>query len=66
MDGIAWTDLDSDEQRALAIVANGVSAEFHDPVAILTLTRLGFIKSSRLTPAGEKMLSAAVRQAFAA
>jgi hypothetical protein len=66
MDGIAWTDLDSDEQRVLAMLKRGVSTELCDPVALLTLTRLGFIRFSRLTPAAEQLLSAAVRQAFAA
>ena len=66
MDDIAWTDLDGDEQRALAMLANGVSSEFCGPVALLTLTRLGFIRFSRLTPAAEQLLSVAVRQAFAA
>ena len=66
MEGIAWTDLDSDEQSALAMLANGGSSDFCDPVALLTLTRLGFIRFSRLTPAAEQLLSVAVRQAFAA
>jgi hypothetical protein len=66
MDGIAWTDFDGDEQRALAMLADGVSTEFCDPVALVTLTRLGFIRSSRLTPAAEQLLSVAVRRAFAA
>jgi hypothetical protein len=66
MDGIAWTDLDSDERRVLALLADGVSSEVCDPVALLTLTRLGFIRFSKLTPAAEQLLSVAVRQAFAA
>jgi len=66
MDGIAWTDLDSDEQRTLAMLKGGVSTEHCDPVALLTLTRLGFIRFSRLTPAADLLLSVAVRQAFAA
>jgi hypothetical protein len=66
MDGISWNDLDLDEQRAIAMLADGVSADFCDPTALLTLARIGFITGSRLTLAGEKMLAAAVRQAFAA
>lgn len=66
MDGIGWTDFDVDEQRTLAMLADGVSTELCDPVALLTLTRLGFIRRSRLTLAAEQLLSAAVRQAFAA
>jgi len=66
MDGISWTDLDADEQRTIAMLAEGVSAELCDPVALLTLKRIGFIKGSRLTLQAEQMLAAAVRQAFAA
>ncbi len=66
MDGIAWTDLNSDEQRSLAMLADGVSTEFCDPVALLTLTRLGLIRFSALTPAAEQLLSGSLRREFAA
>jgi hypothetical protein len=66
MDGISWNDLDSDEQHAIAMLAEGVSTDFCDPIALLTLTRIEFIRGSRLTPTGEKMLTAAVQRAFAA
>jgi hypothetical protein len=66
MDGISWTDLNSDEQRTIAMLAEGVSTELCDPVALLTLSRIGFIKGFRLTPVAEQMLSAAVLRAFAA
>jgi hypothetical protein len=66
MDGISWTDLDSDEQRTIAMLAEGVSAELCDSVALLTLRRIGLVMGSRLTPAAEEMLSAAVRHTFAA
>ena len=66
MDGISWTDLDSDEQRAIAMLADGVSPELCDPIALLTLKRIGFIKASGLTLQAEQMLAAAVRRAFAA
>jgi hypothetical protein len=65
MDGISWTDLDADEQRAIAMLAE-VSTELCDPVALLTLRRIGLVRGFRLTPAGEQLLSAAVRSAFAA
>ena len=64
MDGISWTDLDSDEQRVIAMLADGVSADLCDPVALLTLKRIGFVKGSRLTLQAEQMLTAAVRRAF--
>jgi hypothetical protein len=66
MDGISWTDLDADEQRALAMLAQGISPDFCEPVALLTLKRIGMIMGSRLTPAAEHLLAAAVRHEFAA
>jgi hypothetical protein len=66
MEGISWTDLDSDEQRVIAMLADGVSADLCDPVALLTLKRIGFIRDSRLTLQAEQTLAAAVRRAFAA
>jgi hypothetical protein len=44
MDGISWTDLDADEQRVIAMLRDGVSAESCDPIALLSLKRIGFIK----------------------
>jgi hypothetical protein len=66
MDGISWTDLDSAEQRAIAMLADGVSPELCDPIALLTLKRIGFVKGSGLTLQAEQMLAVAVRRAFAA
>jgi hypothetical protein len=65
MDGISWTDLDADEQRVIAMLRDGISAESCDPVALLSLKRIGLIKGSRLTPEAEKMLSAALLLEFA-
>jgi hypothetical protein len=66
MDDISWTDLDSDEQRAIAMLAAGVSAELCDPVALLTLTRIGLIRSSRLTPAADQLRRTAIQQELVA
>jgi hypothetical protein len=66
VDGISWNDLDSDEQRTIAMLAEGVSTGFCDPVALMTLRRVGLVTGSQLTPAAEQMLSIAVRRAFAA
>ena len=66
MDGISWTDLDADEQRVIAMLADGVSTDLCDPVALLTLRRIGLVSGARLTPGAEQMLAAAVRKAFAA
>jgi hypothetical protein len=66
MDGISWDDLDVSEQRAMAMLADGVSTDLSDRIAILTLNRIGLVRGSRLTTSGEQLLSAAVRRAFAA
>ena len=36
MDGVSWTDLDPDEQRAIALLGAGASVELCDGVALLT------------------------------
>jgi hypothetical protein len=59
-------DLDLDEQRVIAMLGAGFSAELCDPVALLTLTRLGLVRSLRLTPAADKLRKAAVLQELAA
>ena len=66
MDGISWTDLDADEQRVTAMLAEGASTDLCDPVALLTLRRIVLVRGSRLTLAAEQMLSEATRNAFAA
>jgi hypothetical protein len=66
MDGLCWTDLDAGEQRAIAMLADGVSPELCDPVSLLTLRRVGLVRGARLTASGEQLLSEAVRHAFAA
>jgi len=55
MEGILWTDLDADEQRALAILGAGLSIELCDPVALVTLRRLGLIVGSHLTAAAHEL-----------
>jgi hypothetical protein len=64
MEDLAWSDLDTDEQRAIAMLAQGISLDFCDPVALLTLRRIGLVRGSRLTFAAEQMLSSAVRIEF--
>jgi hypothetical protein len=64
MNDLAWSDLDTDEQRAIAMLSQGISPDFCDPVALLTLRRIGLVKGSRLTFASEQMLSSAVRSEF--
>jgi len=45
MDGVSWTDLDPDEQRAIALLGAGVSVELCDRVALLTLARVGLVRA---------------------
>lgn len=66
MDDISWTDLDQDEQRAIAILGTGASAELCDRVALLTLTRLGLLRGLRLTPAADELRRAAILYELAA
>jgi hypothetical protein len=65
MDGISWTDLDPDEQRTIAMLAAGVSAGLCDRIALLTLTRVGLVRGSRLTPAAAELRRAAILQELA-
>jgi hypothetical protein len=66
MDGISWADLDENEQRTIAMLMDGVSTDHCDPVALLTLKRVGLIEGSQLTPAAEQLLAEAAWNAFAA
>jgi hypothetical protein len=66
MDGVTWTDLDRDEQRAIALLGAGLSVEHCDRLALLTLTRLGLIRGGRLTPAANELRIAAIRHEMAA
>jgi hypothetical protein len=66
MDGVSWTDLDSDEQRAIALLGVGVSVELCDRVALLTLARLGLVRGGQLTPAADQLRRAAILHELAA
>jgi len=55
MDGVSWTDLDPDEQRAIALLGAGVSVELCDRVALLTLARVGLVRGGQLTPAADQL-----------
>ena len=46
MDGISWTDLDADEQRVIAMLRDGITGESCDPVALLSLKRIGFVATN--------------------
>lgn len=52
---ISWADLNSDERRAIAVLGAGLSIELCDPLALLTLRRLGLIVGFHLTTAGDDL-----------
>jgi hypothetical protein len=66
MDEISWTDLNSDEQSAISMLAAGASAELCDPVALLTLTHIGLIRGWQLTPAADRLWEEAIQRELAA
>ncbi|MBR0792148.1 hypothetical protein JQ631_23945 [Bradyrhizobium manausense] len=57
---LSWADLDSDEQRTIAVLGAGLSIELCDPLALLTLRRLGLIVGFDLTAAGHDLRRDAV------
>jgi hypothetical protein len=60
MDGISWADLDAEEQDALENLREGFPIFCCDPVAVLTLRRIGLIRAAaELTPEAEKLLAEA-------
>ena len=66
MDGVSWTDLDPDEQRAIALLGAGVYVELCDGVALLTLARLGLVRGGQLTPAADQLRRAPLLHELAA
>ena len=48
------------------MLAAGASAELCDPVALLTLTRIGLIKGLQLTPVAHQMYAALTKELAAA
>lgn len=52
---ISWADLETDERRAIAVLGAGLSIELCDPLALLTLRRLGLIVGFHLTTAGHNL-----------
>lgn len=55
MESISWADLNAEEQRTIAILGAGLSIELCDPVALLTLRRLGLIVGFHLTAAAHNL-----------
>jgi hypothetical protein len=42
------------------VLGAGISTELCDPVALLTLTRIGLVRNSRLTPAADELRRSAI------
>lgn len=60
MDDISWTDLNPEEQYAIAALGAGISFEVCDNAALRTLKLAGFIRGAKLTPKAECLRKAAV------
>ena len=65
MDSILWTDLNSEEQRAIAMLGSGFSAQLCDPIALLTLKNIGLVRGAQLTSAGDRLRREAALQELA-
>jgi hypothetical protein len=66
MDGISWTDLNLAEQRAIAVLGAGISAQLCDAVSLQTLRRAGLVRGSRLTVRAQQLRKAALLQKLTA
>jgi len=66
MNSISWADLNPAEQRAIAVLAAGISIELCDAAALITMRRAGLVRGCCLTPKAEKLRRSAVLQALAA
>jgi hypothetical protein len=66
MNSISWTDLNPAEQRAIAVLAAGISIELCGTAALITIRRAGLVRGCCLTPKAEKLRRSAVLQAMAA
>jgi hypothetical protein len=66
MDSISWTDLNPAEQRAIAVLAAGISIELCDTAALMTMRRAGLVRGCCLTSKAEKLRRSAVLKALAA
>ena len=53
-------------RRTIAMLGAGISAELCDPVALLTLTRLGLVRGLQLTPAADHLRKEAILRELAA
>jgi hypothetical protein len=60
MSGISWTDLNSAEQHAIAVLGAGISPELCDATAFLALRRAGLVEGVRLTPRAEQLRHAGI------
>jgi hypothetical protein len=55
MTDISWTDLNSAEQHAIAVLGAGISPELCNAAAFLALRRAGLVRGSHLTAKAEQL-----------
>jgi hypothetical protein len=66
MDHISWSDLNSGEQRAIAVLAAGMPIQLCDAAALVTMRRAGLVKGSSLTIEAEKLRRSVILKALVA
>jgi hypothetical protein len=66
MKRISWTDLNPAEQRAIAVLAAGISIELCDTAVLVAMRRAGLVRGCCLTPKAEKLRRSAILKALAA
>ena len=66
MDCISWSDLNPAEQRAIAVLSVGISADLCDPMALSMLKRARLINGARLTAKAQQLRKAAILQKLSA
>jgi hypothetical protein len=66
MDRIVWTDLNPEEQRAIAALGAGCSIEVCNKGAIKALKRAGLVRGRNLTPKAEQLRKEAILHTMAA
>jgi hypothetical protein len=63
---IVWTDLNPEEQRAIAALGAGFSIQVCNKAALKSLRRAGLVRSRKLTPEAEQLRKEAILHTMAA
>jgi hypothetical protein len=61
-----WTDLNPEEQYALAALGAGLSIQVCNRAALRVLGRAGLVRSRKLTPEAEQLRKEAIFETMAA